>query len=355
MIRLRDFVRVVARDRLQTGSPGPAHSSPSRRRGPCSARAAARRPRSPAVGRLDAGDAAVARRPGDRAAGLRAERARHMPHATAAAEPLELPPGVRSRFHGLRVTGGSKLANAVVTVLPMITAPACRSRSTTVASRRAKLFAHSFEPQPVGKSKTSMMSLTPIGMPCSGPRFCPAFSSAVSRSASLACAARGRRRPTRARVLVPVDAGEALLQQFDRRQFAAADDSAASVMVSGSGIVVPWSGDTLSGESYFRKAQVAMEQGEGRDPRRLRLHRRRADQDPAAPPARRDRRGHVATGRARRRPAPVAARPARPALRAVRRRRAQAKGVQVAFGCLPHGASMRRSRRCSTAACASST
>ena len=45
--------------------------------------------------------------------------------------------GVRSRFHGLRVTGGSKLAKAVVTVLPRITAPACRSRSTQVASRRA--------------------------------------------------------------------------------------------------------------------------------------------------------------------------------------------------------------------------
>ena len=32
--------------------------------------------------------------------------ARHMPHATAAAEPLDEPPGVRSRFQGLRVTGG---------------------------------------------------------------------------------------------------------------------------------------------------------------------------------------------------------------------------------------------------------
>ena len=32
---------------------------------------------------------------------------KHMPQATAAAEPLDEPPGVRSRFQGLRVIGGS--------------------------------------------------------------------------------------------------------------------------------------------------------------------------------------------------------------------------------------------------------
>src|SRR5947209_18744905 len=62
---------------------------------------------------------------------------RHMPVARAAAEPLELPPGVRSRFHGLRVIGGSKLANAVVTVLPRKSAPAARRLRTTTASSRA--------------------------------------------------------------------------------------------------------------------------------------------------------------------------------------------------------------------------
>src|SRR5437899_7099286 len=41
---------------------------------------------------------------------------RHMPQATAAAEPLLEPPGVRSMFHGLRVAGGSKLAYWVVTI-----------------------------------------------------------------------------------------------------------------------------------------------------------------------------------------------------------------------------------------------
>src|SRR5216683_8408252 len=84
---------------------------------------------------------------------------RHMPHAKAAAEPLLEPPGVRSRFHGFRVGGGSKLAYCVVTVLPISTAPASRSFRTTVASCRAMLFCHSRDPAAVGQSNTSMMSL----------------------------------------------------------------------------------------------------------------------------------------------------------------------------------------------------
>jgi hypothetical protein len=47
-----------------------------------------------------------------------------MPHATAAAEPLLEPPGVCLLFQGFLVTGGSKLAYWVVTVLPRKTAPA---------------------------------------------------------------------------------------------------------------------------------------------------------------------------------------------------------------------------------------
>src|SRR5215831_17001990 len=52
-----------------------------------------------------------------------------MPAATAAAEPDEDPPGVRSGSCGLRVAFGWKYANSVVTVLPMITAPAARNRA----------------------------------------------------------------------------------------------------------------------------------------------------------------------------------------------------------------------------------
>src|SRR3954453_22497208 len=63
--------------------------------------------------------------------------ARHISQATAAALPLEEPPGVCSTFHGLRVGGGSKQAHSVVTVLPRMIAPACRRAATTAASRLA--------------------------------------------------------------------------------------------------------------------------------------------------------------------------------------------------------------------------
>src|SRR5688572_21097035 len=100
-----------------------------------------------------------------------------MPHAIAAAEPLLDPPGVSDVFHGLRVTGGSKLAYCVVTVLPSRMAPASRNLRTAVQSWRAMLLAHSREPHAVGQSYTSKMSLMATGMPCSGPRRCPRFNS----------------------------------------------------------------------------------------------------------------------------------------------------------------------------------
>ena len=60
-----------------------------------------------------------------------------MPLATAAAEPLDEPPGVRGASgaaRGLRVTPGLNVANSVVTVLPMTTPPASRTLATTAAS-----------------------------------------------------------------------------------------------------------------------------------------------------------------------------------------------------------------------------
>ena len=55
------------------------------------------------------------------------------PTATAAAEPLLEPPGVRVRSHGFLVARGCIQANSVVTVLPTITAPASRSAATLAA------------------------------------------------------------------------------------------------------------------------------------------------------------------------------------------------------------------------------
>ena len=96
--------------------------------------------RDAAVGRLEPDDAAERGRLADRAAGVGAERERHQPAATAAAEPPLDPPGDAIGAHGLRVGPNAEfsvdepIANSSQLVLPMMTAPAASRRSTTVAS-----------------------------------------------------------------------------------------------------------------------------------------------------------------------------------------------------------------------------
>ena len=55
------------------------------------------------------------------------------PAATAAADPLEDPPGVCPKFRGLRVNPGSEMANSVVTVFPTTTTPAFNNLVTQLA------------------------------------------------------------------------------------------------------------------------------------------------------------------------------------------------------------------------------
>ena len=62
----------------------------------------------------------------------------------------------------------------------MMTAPAPRSMDTSGASRDGVRPAWSGEPFSVGMSAVSMMSLSPTGMPCRGPRYLPAAISASS-------------------------------------------------------------------------------------------------------------------------------------------------------------------------------
>ena len=86
------------------------------------------------------------------------------PVATATAEPLEEPPGWRSRFHGLSAAGhgnsrvGPPVANSCKASLPSSTAPASRSRVTTVASAAARWLMRSLEWQVVAIPATSKMS-----------------------------------------------------------------------------------------------------------------------------------------------------------------------------------------------------
>src|SRR5215831_1120518 len=113
-----------------------------------------------------------------------------MPAATAAAEPLEEPPGVCAVFHGLRVPRGSEAANSVVTVLPTITAPASRSARTLAASFSERQPWNSGEPICVGMSKVSITSLMPIGMPSIGDNGRPPRQRSVARSAAARAAGR---------------------------------------------------------------------------------------------------------------------------------------------------------------------
>jgi len=54
--------------------------------------------------------------------------------ATAAADPLEEPPGECDKLCGFRVGPGIRKANSVVTVFPMIMAPARLANATHAAS-----------------------------------------------------------------------------------------------------------------------------------------------------------------------------------------------------------------------------
>src|SRR5713101_5585414 len=83
--------------------------------------------------------------------------------ATAAAGPLEDPPGVCSGFHGLRVGLGSRNAKAVVVTLPRPSPPAARSRATDVASAEGTRWAKGPAPAVVGRPAASKMSLRANG------------------------------------------------------------------------------------------------------------------------------------------------------------------------------------------------
>ena len=72
------------------------------------------------------------------------------PAATAAAEPLEEPPGVCAKFLGFRVNPGSDIANSVVTVFPTITAPAFNSFVTLLACGPENRSVGRFDPHAVG-------------------------------------------------------------------------------------------------------------------------------------------------------------------------------------------------------------
>ena len=110
------------------------------------------------------------------------------PPATAAAEPPEEPPGVRSGSHGLRVVPCSRVLvklmppNSEAVVWPASTAPAARSRATWVESWSATRSAKTRDASVYGQPATVSSSLIPRGTPPKGSETSAA--AAVARAAS---------------------------------------------------------------------------------------------------------------------------------------------------------------------------
>src|SRR5689334_24907915 len=108
------------------------------------------------------------------------------PPATAADEPPEDPPGIRSRFQGLRVTPYAEfsveepIANSSMFVLPSSTVPTALSRAATVASYGGRQPSRIFEPLVVGTPSVTTTSFSATGTPASpAPRSPPASISAA--------------------------------------------------------------------------------------------------------------------------------------------------------------------------------
>src|ERR1700676_2853437 len=91
------------------------------------------------------------------------------PAATPAADPEDDPPGVWAGLAGFMVGPGLRVANSVVTVLPMTTAPASRAQATGAEAALGWWLAQMGEPYWLGMSAVSSTSFTPMGMPCSRP------------------------------------------------------------------------------------------------------------------------------------------------------------------------------------------
>ena len=118
------------------------------------------------------------------------------PEATAAPEPPDDPPGVRSVFHGFLVTPHSGLsvklsyANSGVVVLPTMIAPARARRRTMSASSPGTQCSYIFEPRVVVLPAVGVTSLIATGSPCMGPSAAPdAAASSASRARARASSA----------------------------------------------------------------------------------------------------------------------------------------------------------------------
>src|SRR5882672_2001528 len=147
------------------------------------------------------------------------------PAATAAPAPPDEPPGVRSRFHGLRVMPfrGESVTPlwpySELVLWAKTMAPASRSRATAGASASAGALSVSLLPIEAGHPLTRTSSLIDTGTPSIGDRGLPFFQrrsdaraafSEGSASTWQRALIRGLIRPVRASTAFMVSTGEAL-------------------------------------------------------------------------------------------------------------------------------------------------
>jgi hypothetical protein len=121
----------------------------------------------PPVRGLQADDTAQRGRRAYPPSGVRPERCRGIPAATAAPGPPLEPPELRAKSHGLRVRAvETPNPGSWVWLLPMITPPASGSRRTAAVSQTARgALSHACEPHRVTRPATSKMSLIAMGLP----------------------------------------------------------------------------------------------------------------------------------------------------------------------------------------------
>src|SRR6185436_12412409 len=112
------------------------------------------------------------------------------PAATAAADPPLEPPGTRVTSCGLRVAPNAEfsvdepIANSSRLVLATATAPAVRTRSTTVAVYGGRQPSRMRDEHVVGTPRVQRLSLSTIGTPASGPGSSPRATAASTASAA---------------------------------------------------------------------------------------------------------------------------------------------------------------------------
>ncbi len=184
--------------------------------------------------------------------------------ATAAPDPPDDPPGVLSRFHGLRVTpvNGESVEpfqpNSGVVVLPIKIAPTSFSRATVGASSSHGPYRSTvLEPRKVGQFFVSNKSLIATGTPSSGDSASPAIQRA-SASSAFCCTAcvstkqnalvRESSASIRPRQLSTTSTGE-------RSLAANAVDNSAAVISCGSCIGIPQSKSVIPGRALHQQCE----------------------------------------------------------------------------------------------------